>query len=141
MYSMGLVEHYLDIQKTTQKHLDCLEKDGILIIGMPVFLGINKWLAKYLSPDNFSTYYSDLMNNKLWEELPKKLNIKLLDSIYVGGFNPRAHSRLEKPTLLKKIFYVLYHKFAKIWDIIPQTVKVNSKYFSFYYYVVFKKMN
>lgn len=139
VYSMGLVEHYHDIEKTTQKHLECLKKDGILIIGMPVFLGINKWLAKFFSPENFTTYYVHIMNDKLWKGLPEKLKIELLYSDYVGGFNPHVHHRLEKNSIIIKSFYILFHKLAKVWDKLPFTVKINSKYFSYYYYAVFKK--
>jgi SAM-dependent methyltransferase len=139
--SMGLAEHYSDVEKTARKHLECLKKDGVLIIGMPALLGINKWLAKFFFPEVLATHNLSTMGNKKWEQLSEKLEVELLYSKYIGGFNPHAHNRLEKPTYFRRVCYIVFYKvFAKIWDIIPFTVSINSKYLSFYYYAVYKKV-
>ena len=141
VYSLGVVEHYTDLENSLNKHLECVENGGIVIIGVPVFLGINKWLLEKFAPENRSTMYSSIMDNKLWSQFYERKDIKILFDEYVGGFSPNVHHRLEnKKYLWRRVLYVLFHQyFAKLWNRIPNTDKVNSKYFSFYYYFVVQK--
>lgn len=140
-YSLGVVEHYEDIELSVNKHLACIKDGGLLIVGLPVFLGVNEWLVDRLAPKNKTTWYPMVMDNRSWKKLYDRPDLQILADEYVGGFNPHVHHRLEdKTSLLKKIGYVLLHRyFARIWDVLPATDQLNSRYCSFFYYFVARK--
>ena len=142
VYSLGVVEHYEDIELSVNRHLEVAKVGGLVIIGLPVFLGVNDWLVSRFAPENKSTWYPFIMDNKHWKKFHERSDIEVLADEYVGGFNPHVHHRLEdKDQFFNKAIYVLNHKYlAKIWDKLPGTHKVNSKYFSFFYYFVAKKL-
>ncbi len=141
VYSLGVVEHYDDIEASLNKHLECAKNGGVVIIGLPVFLGINDWLVSKFAPNNRDTWYPFIMDKKSWQRFTNREDIEILFDDYVGGFNPHVHHRLEdKNSVWKKGAYIFLHKyFAKIWDRLPYTNRINSKYFSFYYYFAVKK--
>ncbi len=143
VYSLGVVEHYEDIEKSLNKHLECAKEGGIVILGLPVFLGVNQWMVKHFAPGNLNTWYPTIMDKKSWQEFTKRDDIEVLFNDYVGGFNPHVHHRLEDRNVFwKKGVYVFLHKyFARGWDKIPYTNKLNSKYFSFYYFFIVRKIS
>lgn len=140
-YSLGVAEHYADIDLSVQRHLDCVVDGGLVIIGLPVFLGINEWLVDRLAPRNKATWYSSVMDNRSWSHLHKRDDIEILADEYVGGFNPHVHHRLENANRrAARLLYVLLHRHvAPLWDALPGTSVINSRAFSFYYYFVARK--
>jgi len=55
VYSWGFVEHFINIEEVIEKHLEPFKPNGILNIGVPYFLGINKFLFGRLNPEEVST--------------------------------------------------------------------------------------
>ncbi|MEZ5308586.1 MAG: hypothetical protein R2684_15685 [Pyrinomonadaceae bacterium] len=142
VYSLGVVEHYEDLELSFDKHLECAGPGGIVIFGLPVFLGINDWLAGRLAPDNRDTWYTAIMEKESWKKFYERKDIEVLFDDYVGGFNPHVHHRFvtEKTVFNRAIYVGLHALFAKVWDKIPGTDRLNSKRFSFYYYFVVRKL-
>ena len=141
VYSLGFVEHFNDLQLSIQKHLDVTQKGGIIIIGLPVFLGVNKLIGKIFSPNNLKTHYLRNMEMRNWQYLHKMINVKVIEMNYIGGFNPNVHWRLEKRNYLNIIIYKVFHRIIKpiIYKLKILRSK-NSKYFSYYMLVVLKKL-
>ena len=78
VYSLGFVEHFYDLNLSIEKHLDLTKKGGLTIIGLPVFLGFNKWISKIFSPENLKTHFLFIMEMKNWEFLKSNRNIRVI---------------------------------------------------------------
>ncbi|MDN5205659.1 class I SAM-dependent methyltransferase [Fulvivirgaceae bacterium BMA10] len=141
VYSLGFVEHFENLRLSVEKHLALAKPKGLVIIGVPVLLGINKWLASNLAPQNLATHYTMIMDRRNWAFIEEIPNVEIVFNKYVGGFLPQMHHRLENPIFVNKVIYKLLHGvFRRIYKFMPYKDKVNSKYWSYYYYVVIKKL-
>ena len=56
VYSMGFIEHFSDVQAVIQNHLKLIKPGGILLVGVPNFLGINLFFLKRLAPELVSKH-------------------------------------------------------------------------------------
>ena len=141
VYSLGFVEHFYNLNLTIEKHMDLTKKGGLIIIGLPVYLGFNKWISKIFSPVNLKTHFLSTMEMSNWEFLNRMKNVKIIRKNYIGGFNPDVHWRLEKNSIIFKLMYKIFNNlikpFIKSINIIKDS---NSKYLCYYMLVAFKKL-
>ena len=93
VYSLGFVEHFSDPGMVIERHLRLLKPGGILLIGLPNFLGIYRFFLKRLSPELLASHNLRFMDIRTWGEFEKNLDLQILFKGYVGGFEPRLFSR------------------------------------------------
>ncbi len=140
VYSLGFIEHFLDLDETIYRHLKLLKPGGILAYGIPNFLGVNHWFLKRLAPDLLSKHSLFTMNIENWGSFEKKFNLKCLFKGYVGGFEAGVFYKCENKTIinqfLKFIAKIFYHTLRNRFKMIR---KFNSKYFSGYVMGVYQK--
>jgi SAM-dependent methyltransferase len=103
VYSMGFVEHFPVLEPIVERHLKFLKPGGILIIGVPNYLGINHWLAGRLAPRLLSQHNLSAMEISKWASFEKKFGLKKLFKRYVGGFIPTAYGFCENPTFVNRV--------------------------------------
>jgi len=140
VYSLGLIEHFLDTNLVIEKHLKLLKKEGWLLIGMPNFNGINGFFLKVLAQDLLSKHNLKVMDIKNWKSFEKKFNLQPLFRGYVGGFAPSVFNRWERKTVVTLIFKttakILSLLFCSHFKFIR---KYNSKNVSGYVIGIYKK--
>ena len=140
VYSLGFVEHFSDLKAVIHKHLNLLKPGGILLVGVPNFLGINHFFLKRLAPGLLSKHNLLTMDIINWKSFEDKFNLKPLFRGYVGGFEPRILNRCENKNivncLLKIIVRMLDYSFHRHFKVLR---KYNSRYVSGYAMGIYKK--
>ncbi len=136
VYSLGVIEHFDNMLSIVKKHLIFLKKGGILMIGVPNFLGINKYLMKRLSPKRLSEHNLNAMDKSNWNKFEKELPLKKIFLGYIGGFVPSGINFKEKYSetnkILGKILYILDKIFIYVPRILNPLRLINSKFNSYY---------
>jgi len=95
VYSLGFIEHFSDLNLVIRKHLDLLKQNGILLIGVPNLLGINKWFLQRLAPQFLAKHNLAAMDISNWKSFENAFRLKRLFCGYVGGFEPTVFKKLE----------------------------------------------
>lgn len=139
VYSLGFIEHFSNLNDVIEKHLELLKPDGILIIGTPNFLGLNKKVFQRISPDKLSKHELATMDVNNWEMFEKKFRLKVLFKGYIGGFEPLIYTYDNKSTLNLGIYRFFTIIRVLLTDRFKFLRKINSKYFSGYVIGVYKK--
>ncbi len=105
VYSLGFIEHFIDLNRVVQKHLELLKPGGILLIGTPNFLGINYFFLKRIAPKLLSKHNLPTMDISNWKEFENRFNIEPLFRGYLfamGRIGP------EKKTIFNKILITIW---------------------------------
>ena len=140
VYSLGFVEHFSDLNLVIRKHLDLLKQNGILLIGVPNLLGINKWFLQRLAPQFLSKHNLAVMDVSTWNSFEEAFNLQRLYREYVGGFEPTVFKKSEQSSiqniLLKFITAGLTFAFQSHCKLLR---RFNSKAISGYVIGVYRK--
>ena len=126
--SCGLIEHFKDTKDIIAKHVPFLNEEGILLITLPNFKGVNGWVQKNFDQYNFDKHYLECMNPAFLSEIAKDLGLKNVEAFYYGKFSTWLENREEKSGLTK--FFV-----KSIWyagKIATKMVSIESKILSPY---------
>lgn len=136
--SLGFIEHFNDAEVICKKHADLLKPSGILIIGIPKFTGINRYIAGFL--DEFKEnkildiHNLDIMNLEFFENLGKKIGCEKIFINNVGGFEPSLFDVSKAPLWFWTIFQSINLFFNnKLFR------KLNCGFYSGYIMAIYKK--
>jgi len=140
VYSLGFIEHFSDTQLVIEKHLNLVKPGGLLLLGVPNFLGINHFFLKRLAPQLLSKHNLAVMDLNNWSFFEKKFNLETIFKGYVGGFQPSNFNRYEKMSvktflvlnLTRILVFIFKRRFTGLR-------KYNSKFISGYMVGVYKK--
>ena len=140
VYSLGFIEHFENTTSVVERHLKFLKKDGMLLLGMPNFRGINYLFLKILAPELLKKHNVKIMDIENWKIFEEELKLQKIFAGYVGGFEPSVFNKREKKTALTFVLKVtaklLSLVFTKHFKFLRN---YNSKYFSGYIMGVYKK--
>lgn len=139
VYSLGFIEHFSNLEPVIKKHLELLKPGGILIIGAPSFLGINKVIMEKICPERLSDHELSAMEIKNWDFISEKFNLQELFKGYIGGFEPRIYVYENKKVFTRLMWFLMYILRKIITDRLKFIRKINSKYFSSYVMGIYKK--
>lgn len=92
VYSLGLIEHFSDPLDMIRKHVELTKPGGLMLLGLPNFLGISRPILKLTRPEEFSTHNLRTMDLKSWPRFEKELGLEVLFRDYVGGWEPRIYA-------------------------------------------------
>jgi SAM-dependent methyltransferase len=98
VFSLGLMEHFSDLEGVVERHLRLLKPGGILMLGCPNFLGVNGIFLRRMMPDLYSVHNMVNMDLRRWRRFEKKFGLIPAFRGYVGGFEPRLFARTEHMT-------------------------------------------
>jgi len=99
VYSLGLIEHASSargMDDLVAGHLRYLRPGGLLIIGCPSYLGLNRLIARRLTPALLAEHNLDAMRLATWTRIEQAQGLTRLRRGYVGGFEPRMLARRER---------------------------------------------
>lgn len=88
VYSLGLIEHYHDTGAVARAHLRCVRPGGVVAIGAPNLLGLNRRLHRWLAPSVLESHLAATTDLRRWREFERALGLEPLFRGYVGGFEP-----------------------------------------------------
>lgn len=90
--SYGFIEHFSNPEEIINMQMSHLKSGGYLIIGIPKFTGLNKYLAKitdrYSGRDILNTHNLQIMNISFFKGLCDKLDLHEIFIGNIGGFEP-----------------------------------------------------
>lgn len=139
VYSLGFIEHFQDLDRVIDKHLELLKPGGILLIGTPNFLGVNHWVLRRLAPQRLAQHNLSSMDIRNWSNFEKRFNLRVIFKGYIGGFEPSIY-RCGNRTLLNRFIYMLFIGIRIIiTDNLKFLRKFNYKYWSGYVIGVYRK--
>jgi SAM-dependent methyltransferase len=92
VYSLGLIEHFDDPVAMIRKHIELARPGGIVVLGLPAFLGINRPILRLTRPELFSTHNMRTMDLRTWSSFEHELGVDVLFRDYVGGWEPRIYA-------------------------------------------------
>ncbi len=95
VYSLGLIEHFDDLDYVVSHHLKYLKPGGILILGCPNFRGVYTRPMRWLSPERLRIHNLGVMDFASWGGFEESLGLTRLFRGYVGGFEPKLFARAE----------------------------------------------
>lgn len=88
VYSLGLVEHFSDLEDVVSRHLRFVKPGGTLMLGAPNLLGINRWFLQRLAPEVLDVVDLRAMDLDNWRRFESALQLEPLFRGYVGGLEP-----------------------------------------------------
>jgi SAM-dependent methyltransferase len=142
VFSLGFIEHFSNSTQVIEKHLQLLKFGGLLILGIPNFLGINHFFLKRLAPDLLSKHNLKTMDLQNWQEFEREFSLQPIFTGYVGGFHPSTFNRIENKTpvnlILLGVAKFLVFIFKKHFTFLR---KFNSKWFSGYLMGFYRRKN
>ena len=155
VYSLGVVEHFTDLELVIGKHLELLKPGGILIIGVPYFIKVFYPLFQWLLPKTMSGHYIESIDIRKWKTFERKFNLQILFKNYIGGFEPlliravinKEHSNDDTHHITARKYVVsllnIYGRIRKfIYRHFPAChviERINSRFFSAYAIGMYRK--
>jgi len=86
--SLGFIEHFDDAEDVVSRHLEWLFPNGLLVIGVPNFRGIYRYLQLALNKDILDKHNCRIMNLEFFRQCALHLNLKIRFLDYIGSFEP-----------------------------------------------------
>jgi SAM-dependent methyltransferase len=107
VFSLGLIEHFDNLDQIIELHCKMVEASGYLILAVPNFAGmLQKYLHLILDKENYMQHNLAAMDPKLWESILLAHNYDIIFSGYFGGFDfwvGNKHMNIVERILLKVI--------------------------------------
>ena len=138
--SFGFIEHFTDLEGVVAKHLKFLKPGGILLLGVPNFLGINHLFLKRLAPDLLSGHNLKSMDANSWNSFENKFHLEVLFKNYVGGFEPAVFLKQEKKSFVNNSLFFVARLLNRVFhNNFKWLRKYNSKNTSGYLMGIYRK--
>ncbi len=126
VFSIGLIEHFVDTKGIIKRHLDYAKPGADLLIILPNFRGINGWLQRKFDKPNYDVHNIASMDLDLLKSIADKLKIENASTYYVGRFSIWLENYKTQNIFVKFFFKTLF-VFGKVYTrIIPRESKALS---------------
>lgn len=139
--SMGFVEHFYDLEDVFSRHIELLNDNGYLIIGVPNFRGISKWVLSRTAPVLFGKHNLEAMDKKNWKIIEDKFGLKPIFVEYIGGFDPNGLRRCEEKTFRNKTISRTMKFLRMLMKPFPFLRRYNSPNCSAYLLGIYQKVS
>lgn len=117
VFSVGLIEHFLDTKAIIKRHLDYMNPTGELLIIIPNFRGINGWLQRKFDKENYAAHNIHCMDPDFLRSVAEELKMKDISVYYKGKFAIWLENIKTQPVWVKlfmKGLFVAGKVFTKI---------------------------
>jgi SAM-dependent methyltransferase len=135
VYSLGLIEHFVDVPAVVAAHLSYLKPGGTLILGCPNLLGLNGFIMRRLAPSVFDWHNLDVMDLRRWPDFERRLGLVVHFRRYIAGFQPGWFWRCERTSI---VYRAMARGFSssvfRRWNgpVARRLTKLNSRHWSCY---------
>ncbi|MFT3714304.1 MAG: class I SAM-dependent methyltransferase [Archangium sp.] len=96
VFSLGLIEHFGDLNAVVARHVAMVRPGGWLVIGCPNFTGVNHWFMKRLAPALLAEHNLATMHEMSWDGFERELSLRRVFRGYIGGFEPALFFKSER---------------------------------------------
>ncbi len=139
VYSLGFVEHFSNLTRVIEKHLELLKPHGLLLVGAPNLLGINRLVLRRLDPERLSRHNLLSMDIRQWSSFEEALQLKTIFKGYIGGFEPSLYRCVHR-TLLNRAIHLFCRAIKRcITDRFAFLRRFNSQHWSGYILGIYQK--
>lgn len=139
--SMGLIEHFTDLDDVFRRHIALLKKGGILILGVPNFKGISQKILSKTAPKMLARHNLKAMGLNNWSSIERVHGLSPLFKGYIGGFDPKILKRCENRTPLNLSIRYFFKMLSCVFNILPFLRRYNSPQWSAYLLGIYKLDN
>lgn len=108
VFSIGLIEHFVDTRGIIKRHLAYLKPGGDLLIILPNFRGVNGWLQRKFDKANYDVHNIQSMDLELLHSIAEELKIEQISTYYVGRFSIWLENYKTKSVFVKLFFKTLF---------------------------------
>jgi 2-polyprenyl-6-hydroxyphenyl methylase/3-demethylubiquinone-9 3-methyltransferase len=131
VYSLGLIEHFSDPMPMIKKHVELAKPGGVIVIGLPNFLGISRHVLRFTRPEMFSKHNLRTMDIRTWSRFEHEAGLKVLFRGYVGGWEPRIYA-IRRPGRRSRLVNFPIRAAARVMDNLGPIHRLNSRAWSGY---------
>lgn len=118
VFSCGLIEHFADTEKIIALHERYLNENGVLLLTLPNFKGLNGWFQKQFDPENYAKHNIASMDLNLLANCLKSLGLTEVKAAYTGGFSLWLENEKTQSVFVKcllKSCWLLGKIFSKVF--------------------------
>ena len=111
VYSLGLVEHFHDPSDILGKHFALCRKGGVVIIGLPMFVGLRGLYARLFCPDVFETHNTLLMSKRRLRDCMERFSVDRAGNWgieFVEGLTKESMWRCTRSGVVFKVLHRLF---------------------------------
>lgn len=124
--SFGLIEHFSDLELVLSCHFKFMKPNGVLLMTLPNFIGVNGWLQRLFDPENLAIHNLKVMDPKLLKKTLSDLGMKNIKVQYY----PSTQVWLEGLRYRSLILRVLVRIVGKLVAILAIFFGKQNKWFS-----------
>jgi 2-polyprenyl-3-methyl-5-hydroxy-6-metoxy-1,4-benzoquinol methylase len=85
--SRNFIEHFTDVNKVLELHINLLKNNGIILITVPNLKGLNLYLTKLFNKSQISQHNLKIMDKSYMNQTFKSLGVSRLTCEYFGVLN------------------------------------------------------
>lgn len=102
VFSIGFIEHFINVQEVLDRHLDYLKPDGALFISIPNMRGFIHPYKLLVDKPNLRIHNLETMRRQVFQEFADRNSLKTHFLKYRSGFPVNVHQSLN---LFQKLIY------------------------------------
>ena len=95
VYSLGVVEHFVDFPSVIARHAELARPGGYILIEVPWFVHVFKRFIGSWSPATLAAHNLSALDMDNWDAVVRDLGLTSIARVYAGGFEPAIAVGLE----------------------------------------------
>ena len=88
VYSMGVLEHFVDFRSVIARHAELATPGGYIFIEVPWFVHVFRRFIASRSPSTLTAHNLTALDMNNWDAVVHDLGLASIVKAYVGGFDP-----------------------------------------------------
>jgi SAM-dependent methyltransferase len=105
VFSLGLIEHFLDVSVAVRAHVNLVEPGGLLVVGVPNYRGLNRVVLRRLSPSFLAWHKLESMDVRTWDRFESELRLTQLFRGHIGGFEASTFWRCDSRKIVDRALH------------------------------------
>jgi len=134
--SLGIIEHFADPWPALDQHVRLIAPGGTLVLEMPNYTGLNRWLLQRGSHQLLEAHNTRIMHLPFLREVVARFGLTPRFTGYIGGFEPGLWDGTGQRFFLRQGVRVanLARRTLRFFD------RVNHPFFSGYLMGIYQKL-
>lgn len=132
--SFGLIEHFTDLNAVLACHLKFMKPNGILLITLPNFVGVNGWLQYLFDSENLAIHNLKIMDIVMLKNAMTVLGMKNIEvqyypstQVWLEGLRYRSLFLRIFVRLVNELLFILGKVFGKRNKLFSNSIVISAK--------------